>query len=100
MKKYLHEEFHFINLKSDNKDLKYARQNFINKRMSIKRLFWIYGDEEIVGYTMNEKKTKIIRIFYNRHDLLKGDLRSESVRYPITSIGSLDDVVYPSNCLF
>jgi hypothetical protein len=76
------QEHSFINLQSDNKDLKYARQNCVNRKFS-SALFSRYTDYQIVGFTLNKKKTKVIRIFFNKYTRPEGDHASESTYYPI-----------------
>lgn len=88
----LSEEHTFINLKTGNKTLKYARQNYVNRRFS-NRLFSIYSDVDVVGFTLNKNKTKVIRIFFNKYDNPEGDLVLESVNYPI-KIGALTDTLF------
>ena len=78
----LSEEHSFINLKQGNKTLKYARENFVNRRFSNK-LFSIYSDYDVVGFTLNKSKTKVIRMFFNKYNRPEGDLVVETVHYPI-----------------
>jgi hypothetical protein len=78
----LSQEHSFINLQSDNKDLKYARQNCVNRRFS-SALFSRYNGYQIVGFTLNEKKTKVIRIFFNKYTRPEGDRVCETTHYPI-----------------
>jgi hypothetical protein len=78
----LSQEHTFINLKSGDKILKYARQNYVNRRFSNK-LFSIYSDYNVVGFTLNKTKTKVIRIFYNKYSRPEGDLVVETVHYPV-----------------
>jgi len=59
----LQKEFHLVRLSN----VTFARQNFVYKRFSKKTLSY-YDDYDIVGYTLNEKKTMIIRIFYNKRN--------------------------------
>ena len=78
----LSQEHSFINFQSDNKNLRYARQNYVNRRFS-SALFSRYTDYQIVGFTLNEKKTKVIRIFFNKYTRPEGDCVCESTHYPI-----------------
>lgn len=91
----LSEEHTFINLKFGNKTLKYARQNYVNCRFSNK-LFSMYSDLDVVGFTLNKNRTKVIRIFFNKYDKPEGDLVLESVSYPI-KVGSVSDTWFSSN---
>jgi len=78
----LTEEYFFINFKSQNKEIKYARQNYVNRRLSSKIFSW-YDGCDIVGFTLNRNKTKVIRMFYNKHRRPEGDRVCESIYYPI-----------------
>lgn len=76
------QESAFINLYPDHPTLKYARQNYVNMRFG-KRLFSIYENCCIVGFTLNKNRTKIIRIFFNKTNSPEGDRRVDSVKYPV-----------------
>ena len=84
------QEHSFINLKSGSSTLKYARQNYVNCKFSHK-VFSHYEGYEIVGFTLNKNKTKVIRIFFNKYNDPMGDRVCESVRYPI-KIGKEDRI--------
>lgn len=78
----LSKECWFVNLKEGNKDLIRARQDYVNRRFG-KKFLSIYDECDFVGYTLNEKKTMVIRVFFNKHNKTEGDLVTESVHYPI-----------------
>jgi hypothetical protein len=75
------QESAFINLYPDHPTLKYARQNYVNRRFG-KKLFSIYENYTIVGLTLSKNRTKVIRIFFNKHNRPEGDRVVESVKYP------------------
>lgn len=79
---YLSQEHSFINFRQYDSKLKYARQRIVNRRFSSK-IFSLYDDCTIVGFTLNKNKTKVIRLFYNKHGRPEGDLVCESVHYPV-----------------
>ena len=54
-------------------------------------------DRQVVGFTLNQKKTKVIRIFFNKHNRPEGDHVSESTHYPI-KIKKLN-MLHPFNSL-
>jgi hypothetical protein len=78
----LSQEHNFINFKSKDTKLKYARQKYVNCKFSSK-VFSDHSHCDIVGFTLNKNKTKVIRLFYNKHNRPEGDYVSESVNYPI-----------------
>jgi hypothetical protein len=84
----LSQEHFFINLRCGDKQLKYARQGYANSRFSSK-LFSYYNGVKVVGFTLNQKKTKVIRIFYNKYDNPEGDRVSETTHYPV-KVGCLN----------
>ena len=93
----LSEEHIFINLQVGNKELKYARQHIVNRKFG-NVLFSNYNDDrQVVGFTLNQKKTKVIRIFFNKHNRPEGDHVSESTHYPI-KIKKLN-MLHPFNSL-
>ena len=93
----LSEEHIFINLQVGNKELKYARQHIVNRKFG-NVLFSNYNDDcQVVGFTLNQKKTKVIRIFFNKHNHPEGDHVSESTHYPI-KIKKLN-MLHPFNSL-
>lgn len=96
--KILSQEFEFVNLKTENKDLKYARENYVNMRFG-KKFFSIYESCDIVGYTLNQKKTKVLRVFFNKYNRPEGDYVTETVRLPI-KVGSPSDKVFSSNHIY
>jgi hypothetical protein len=81
------QEHTFINLYPNHPTLQLARQSYVNKRFSHQFFTWWSDNEQIVGFTLNQKKTKVIRIFYNRSDLINGDHRSESVFFQKVKCG-------------
>ena len=76
------QEYTFINLCHNHPTLQFARQNYVNKTFNNK-LFSLYEGCQIVGFTLNKGKTKVIRIFFNKHNRPEGDRVVESVKYPI-----------------
>lgn len=78
----LSKEHFFINLQAGNHNLKYARQHYVNQRFS-SSLFSDYSHRQVVGFTLNQKKTMVIRIFFNKYNSPEGDRVSESTYYPI-----------------
>jgi hypothetical protein len=78
----LSEESQFINL-CDDQNVKYAREEYVYKKMSKKLMSCYSSTYTIVGYTMNNKD-KVIRVFFNKFLTPEGDMVSESVHYPIT----------------
>ena len=89
------EENTFINLYPNHPTLQLARQCYVNKRFS-HRFFCHWSDnEQIVGFTLNKKKTKVIRIFYNRSDLINGDRRCESVFFQKVKCGVPGPYLHP-----
>ena len=78
----LSQEHSFINFKQKDSKLKYARQKIVNCRFSSK-VFSDHSHCDIVGFTLNKNKTKVIRLFYNKHNRPEGDHVSESVYCPI-----------------
>ena len=93
----LSEEHTFINLQVGNKELKYARQHIVNRKFG-NVLFSDYNyDRHVVGFTLNQKKTKVIRIFFNKYTRPEGDRSSESTHYPI-KIKKLN-MLHPFNSL-
>jgi len=93
---YLSQEHSFINFKQKDSKLKYARQKIVNCKFSSK-IFSLHDDCTIVGFTLNKSKTKVIRLFYNKHNRSEGDQVCETVHYPV-KVGIFDPL-YPDNLI-
>jgi hypothetical protein len=89
----LQNEHTFINFQKGSKTLQYVRENYLNRNFCSKTLS-IYDSCDIIGYTLNEKQTKIIRIFYNKHGRPEGDRVVETVLFSSIKVKKLSQFLH------
>lgn len=89
----LQNEHTFINFQKGSNTLQYVRENYLNRNFCSKVLSW-YDECQVVGFTLNKNKTKIIRIFYNKHGRPEGDRVVETVMFSSIKVKKLSEFLH------